>query len=253
MGRSQRSSLTERGLCYGGFTMSVSEQEPRPRRSRREERKEETRAELIAAAAKVFARRGLDGASLEEIAREAGYSTGAIYWHFSDKDDLFLAVFEAWSAARARSIVAFSEHNEGELPQRARAFADQMMARLGRNPESMLLALEFLVHAWREPKLREAFGNRVAWGQLAATRLLEDEVRERGVELPMPAEKLAIVLRELGTGLALAKLADPDAIPDELYGDFVELFFTLAVESVPPRGAKARGPAKARKPRASKS
>ena len=36
-------------------------------------------------------------------------------------------------------------------------------------------------------------------------------------------------MRELGVGLALAKLADPDTIPDRLYGDFVETFLGLVV------------------------
>jgi AcrR family transcriptional regulator len=200
------------------------------RRSRREERKEETRAELIAAAASVFAQRGFHGASVEEIAREAGYSTGAIYWHFSDKDDLFLAVFESYATTRVREFEEIHESAEGELPLRARAYADQWMQRLRHDPEFMVLTLEFLVHAWRNPPLREALGHRVAFGRLALARILDEEAVRESRELPMPAEDLATVLRELGSGLGLAKLADPDGISDELFGDFVELFFRLAAE-----------------------
>src|SRR5437763_1692927 len=64
---------------------------PTDRRSRREERREETRDELISSATKVFSASGFHAASLEQIARGAGYSTGAIYWHFGGKDELFLA------------------------------------------------------------------------------------------------------------------------------------------------------------------
>ncbi len=199
------------------------------RRSRREERKEETRAELIATAAKVFARRGFHGASLDQIAREAGYSTGAIYWHFSGKDDLFLAVYETYAATRAREFDHIHEHDDGG-PERARAYADQWMARLRRDPEFLVLSLEFLVHAWRNPPLREAFGHRVAAGRLALARILEEEADKQGLDLPMPAEDLATVLRELGSGLGIAKLVDSDAIPDRLFGDFVELFFSLVAE-----------------------
>jgi AcrR family transcriptional regulator len=207
------------------------------RRSRREERKQETRDELIAAAAKVFAHHGLHGASIEQIAQEAGYSTGAVYWHFKGKDDLFLAVYETQAAARVRDIDSFREHTEGELPQRARAYADQFMARLRKDPEFMILTLEFLVHAWRNPPLREAFGHRIAWGRLAAARILEEETQRTGYELPMPAQELATVLRELGVGLGLAKLADPDAIPDRLFGDFVEKLFELTQITQPPSQA----------------
>jgi|SRR5215218_4685729 len=208
--------------------MSAQEDRPIERRPRREERKEETRAELVAAARRAFARRGFHGASLEQIAREAGYSTGAIYWHFSGKDDLFLAVFEDYATTRVAEWEQIHARAQGELPERARAYADQWMERLGRDPEFMVLTLEFLVHAWRNPPLREAFGARAAFGRLAMARILEDA--SEGVDLPMPVEELAAVLRELGSGLALAKLADPDAIPDRLFGDFVEALFTLVLD-----------------------
>lgn len=206
--------------------MSGDHDEHPKRRSRQQERKEETRRELVESAARVFAQRGFHGASIEQIAAEAGYSTGAVYWHFKGKDDLFLAVYEAQAAARARAVQEFGEHVEGELPQRARAYADQFMARLDRDPELLILALEFLIHAWRNPSLRGELADRLAWGRDATERLLADS----GGELPMAAGDLASVLRELGTGLGLARLADPDAIPSTLYGDFVALLFELIAE-----------------------
>jgi AcrR family transcriptional regulator len=204
--------------------------EERPRRSRREERKEETRAELIAAAARVFAHRGFHGASLQEISREAGYSTGAIYWHFQGKDDLFLAVYESYATTRVREWEEIHTSAEGDFAQRARAYADQWMERVRREPEFMVLSLEFLVHAWRNPQLREAFGHRLASGRLALARLLEEAAQADGIQLPMGPDRLATALRELGSGLGLAKLADPGGIPDRLFGDFVELFFGLLAD-----------------------
>jgi AcrR family transcriptional regulator len=207
------------------------------RRSRREERKEETRQELIASAIKVFAEQGFHGASLEQIAREAGYTTGAIYWHFGGgKDELFLAAFEAYALTRVGELEEIRERASGGLPQRARAFADHWMARQAADPTFMVIALEFLVRSWRTPHLREAFATRAAALRLAVGRILEQEAKAAGVELPMPAQDIATALRELGVGLALAKLADPDAFPDRLYGDFVELFYELAT------GDERRGP-----------
>src|SRR5580693_6909517 len=52
------------------------------------------RAALLEAAMEVFARRGYRDASVDEIAERAGYSKGAIYFHFSGKDDLFFALLE---------------------------------------------------------------------------------------------------------------------------------------------------------------
>ena len=57
---------------------------------------EETRAALLEAAAKVFSRRGYDGASISEITSEAGLTSGAIYAHYASKAELFSATLQAF-------------------------------------------------------------------------------------------------------------------------------------------------------------
>jgi AcrR family transcriptional regulator len=200
--------------------------EPQKRRSRREERREETRAELIAAATQAFASRGIYGASLEQIAADAGYSTGAIYWHFKSKEDLFLAVFEDYARTRVGELTEIYER--GDPP---RTSADQWMARSAADPSSLVLAMEFTVYAWRNPALLAQLADRMAAVRLAVGRFLEQQGALDGIELPLSAQGIGTVLRELGVGLAFAKLIDHDAFPDELFGDFVELFFELLAES----------------------
>lgn len=53
---------------------------------------EKRKFQLIKAAAKVFARKGYDGSTTEDISREAGLTKGALYFHFKSKEDIFLAV-----------------------------------------------------------------------------------------------------------------------------------------------------------------
>ena len=60
----------------------------------KQERSLNTRAELLEAARKVFARDGFERARLEDIAEEAGKTRGAFYAHFEDKEDVFFAIFE---------------------------------------------------------------------------------------------------------------------------------------------------------------
>ena len=201
----------------------MSEQTGRPpRRSRREERKEETRAELIDAAATVFARRGFHGASVEQIAAEAGYSTGAVYWHFEDKEDLFLALYESWVSTRVAEIEA-AWSGEGSLAQKARAAADDWMRQLERNPDAFLLRLEFTTQAARDPRLRAKLSARVGAVPLALRRLVEDSVAKEGVGLSLPPEELSLALQALSLGLALEALSNPDSVRPGINGDLAAL------------------------------
>ena len=204
----------------------------KPKRATRAEKQARTRAELLAAAAVVFAQRGYDGASVEEIAEQAGYSHGAVYSNFAGKADLFLGVFEDYMAGRARELAAAQEALDADAPLevRARALADQWMERFAADRESFLLHLEFLGQAGREPELAERFGTRSASLREAIAAYIAHYQEEEGVEAPLPPADLALILRALGIGLAIEALVSPDAVRDDLYGDFVELLVTMLRE-----------------------
>jgi len=196
------------------------------------EKQARTRAELLATAAKVFARRGYNGASIEEIAEQAGYSHGAVYSNFDGKADLFLAVFEEYMAERARELAA-TQVDIGEddpLELRARALADQWMERFAQDRESFVLHMEFIAHAGRDPELAVRFGSRSASLREAISRYISKYQAEVGGELALPADDLALVLRALGIGLAVEALVSPDAVRQDLYGDFVELLVKMLRE-----------------------
>ena len=211
------------------------------KRESRAEKQARTRAELVATGAKVFARRGYSGASVEEIAEEAGYSHGAVYSNFDGKADLFLAVFEEYMAERVRELAEtqMALPEDAPLEARARALADQWMERLARDRESVLLHMEFIAHGDRDPELAGRFGTRSAAMREALARYIDRFTAEEGAELPISADDLAMVLRALGIGLAIESLVSPDAVRHDLYGDFVELLVTMLRDggsAEPPRG-----------------
>jgi TetR/AcrR family transcriptional regulator, acrAB operon repressor len=74
--------------------MHVCQRDPVLQVRRTKEDSEQTRQRIVAAARKVFARQGVTRTTLEEIARAAGVTRGAIYWHFADKTELFYAMRE---------------------------------------------------------------------------------------------------------------------------------------------------------------
>lgn len=82
-----------------------------------QERSRETRERLLAAAEKVFAEKGYDGAKLADIAAEAGVSVGAVYFRFKDKDALFQAIAETFteeSRARLGEFVLMGKQSSAE-------------------------------------------------------------------------------------------------------------------------------------------
>src|SRR5205814_4880168 len=78
----------------------------------RREKQEQTRERLLEAAASVFARRGYQQASVEEIAAEAGFTTGAVYSNFAGKEELFLALADNQVEKRVAEIRAVADAAE---------------------------------------------------------------------------------------------------------------------------------------------
>ena len=200
----------------------TNEQRRNPSRLTRAAKQEQTRAQLIEAAASVFARRGFQAATIEEIAEEAGYSHGAVYSNFAGKEDLFLAVFEQYMSQRVAEVARAAEI-EGSFAERARAGADQWMQRFAGDRDTFLLHLEFMIHAARNPHLSEQLGQRMAALRLEIERQLSSREARSESALPLPAADLALVLRALGIGLAVEALNQPGELNTRLYGDFVAL------------------------------
>lgn len=200
-----------------------------PPRLTRAQAQARTRAELLAAAARVFKRRGYEGASVAEIADDAGYSHGAVYSNFAGKDDLFLALYEGWVAERVAEIDAtWSE--PGSLADRARAAADEWMASLAGEPWPFLLRLELTVRAAHDRELRERLETRVGAVPLAIRRLIESGPGPAGSDLALAPAEVALAFQALSLGLALEALASPAAVRPGLGGELVALLAS-AVEA----------------------
>src|SRR2546421_8260905 len=110
----------------------------------RRERKERTKGDLVEAARVVFLRHGFHGASLDEIAEEAGYTKGAVYSNFDGKDALFLAVLEERFRLRAAEYVGFV-FDHADVKDSYRAAARFWREANEREPEWGRLIAEFYV------------------------------------------------------------------------------------------------------------
>jgi AcrR family transcriptional regulator len=193
----------------------------------RQQGRANTRERLLRAARSVFARRGFHGASVEEIASEAGFSTGALYSNFTGKEDLFLVLMEREIDEHAREI-SDAVRERASMSERATGGARQWMTMIQREPEVLLLFMEFWAYGVRDAQVRPKVAARFAQIRELLTKLIADGVREFDLELDIPAEQLAVAIDALADGIARQKLADPDAVPDELMGRVLSLLFAGA-------------------------
>jgi AcrR family transcriptional regulator len=196
-------------------------------RMTREQSKANTRERLLAAARSAFASSGFHGASVDEIASRAGFSTGALYSNFDGKEDLFLVLMEREIDEHSREIRrAVAER--ASVAERATGGARQWMTMIDREPELLLLFMEFWAYGVRDAQVRPKVAARFTQVRKMLTKLVEDGVREFDLELAIPAEQLAVAIDALGDGIARQKLADPAAVPDDLMGRVLELLFSAA-------------------------
>src|SRR3984893_10385253 len=224
--------------------METAQRTPSPGRMTREQSKANTRERLLAAARSVFARSGSHGAWVEEIASKAGFSTGALYSNFDGKEDLFLVLMEREIDEHAREI-SEAVRERASIAERATGGARQWMTMIDREPELLLLFMEFWAYGVRDPQVRPKVAARFAQMREVLTQLVAEGVREFDLELALPAEQLAIVIDALADGFARQKLADPEAVPDELMGRVLSLLFSAVTRPAGPAPPKPPGRAAA--------
>jgi len=196
-------------------------------RSRREDYTEATRRALLDSAAEAFVDRGFVDASLDEIARAARLTKGALYHHFAGKQDLFRAVFEEVEAEMIEAIRLAGAHESDPWRRMLAgigAFLDVCLM-----PRYRRIALEEGPTAlgwdlWRQ--IDEHYS-------LALVRAPLARLMRAGVLRPQPLDLMArVVLAALTeAGMAVAAAADRPAARREAETLLVELLTGFRADS----------------------
>jgi AcrR family transcriptional regulator len=187
-----------------------------------ERRRQLTRDTLIDAAAVVFARRGFHGASLEEIAETAGFTRGAIYKNFTDKEELFLAV---WERINERTLDEFAELLDSGgtdfVSVSISAIAEKWREMQAGIRDFLIIGWEFNLYLIRNPEVRDRVTARRHEGARRVAKFVETRMTAAGGKLPIPADDLAYIFLLTSDGFSSAALTDPDLA--RLYEPFLEL------------------------------
>jgi AcrR family transcriptional regulator len=195
------------------------------RRLTRKEKQEHTRSCLMKSAARVFGRRGLASASIDEVAEDAGYTKGAFYANFKSKEELFLAMLDERFAARLRDIDVATATDATPEAQAHRA-GMEFVRFLSADPDWQRLFFEFAAYAGRDDDFREELVTRYRSLRERIAEILERRADELGLTSPVPLEQVAMMTFAMANGVGLEKLLEPDAVPDDLFGTMLMVFFT---------------------------
>jgi AcrR family transcriptional regulator len=199
------------------------------------DKRDRTRATLLEAARAMVREKGFARTTLEAVARRAGMTTGAIYGNFKNRDELFVALGEAyWTPVKPRIKpgATFAEAMHAMARATLEAIPERTTAAVGRLT-GMAYALN---NAGLRARVREITAGSYALGE-EWLRTLWDER-----ELPMPPEQLVRVIHALIEGLVLQRILTPELFPDEVfYAAFSALAHRRTERTLNPTPVTRRG------------
>jgi AcrR family transcriptional regulator len=146
--------------------------------NKHQQKTEVTKAKLLKAARRIFARDGFEAARINDIAVEAGYTRGAFYAHFKTKEDLFFALLEAQSSVKVETLRAALKDcaTDGQKLDCVREFYATRIE----DRQWAILILEFKLYALRHANSRAKLA--------AAHRSIRAKLKFEDVERLLPSE-----------------------------------------------------------------
>lgn len=209
------------------------------KRLSREESRELTSQRLVDAAKRLIARRGLDAASVEDIAESAGYSRGAFYSNFKSKNDLF---FEVLRQDQQRINTDFAQTMDDAMS------LDQIRARIGEvygalyhDSDAFLAWTEARMLSARDAKFRARLTALIEERRDLVAKLIGYLCKRVGANPSVPLETLAMGFVSLSEGLRLFGAACPSLMSAEVAQSTQDLFIDAVLQQVMQRSAPSRG------------
>ena len=205
----------------------MSSQDQADRSARRQpkgDKRDRTRRKLLEAARALIREKGYERTTMEDVARRAGMTSGAIYGNFKNREELFIALGQTYWAPIKPKI-----RPDSTLAEKMQAFAEATIAAI---PERRLAAvgrLTGMAYALSHDELRARVHEATADSYEMGAAWLESVAAEG--ELPMPPELLVVVIHAMTEGLLFQRFMTPELVPDSV---FHAAFAALA------RGAKPR-------------
>lgn len=186
------------------------------------QRSDATRTALLRSASRTICEQGMQGASIDRIAAEAGYTKGAFYAHFASKEDMFLTLLDEHFAAELQRMDA--ELTGAEEPmQEARRAAEGFLAHIDSDPQWRRLYQEFANHAARNDAFRAQFATRQRDLRARMAAVFTRWATDLGLAPTVAPTDVAAMTLFMADGFLLNRTIDPD-LGNELYTSMLEVF-----------------------------
>ncbi len=181
-----------------------------PRRRPKGDKRARTRQRILEAARELIREKGHEQTTLQAVAARAGMTSGAIYGNFRSRDDLFIALSEAyWAPIKPR----FAE--DSCFAEKMQELARATVAAIPERQEAAYGRLTGMAHALRS----ETLATRVHEVTAADFEQGAAWIRQSADpdELLMTPEMMVRVIHALTEGLTLQRFLTPDLVPDEVF------------------------------------
>ena len=208
-------------------TVRYVKESPRwPSNHSRPRRRALTRQHLLEAAAVTFARRGFHSASLDEVAAAAGFSKGAVYSNFKNKEDLFLTLLDE------RLQREFATAKDALSHDPAVSELSELVSRLMWDDDWTALQLEFSLYAVRNPHARAKLAALRRQAIDETERMIRADYERRGVAPQIAPRVVATLVLAIFRGLGLEHLVDSDLVDPPTVEAILALL--TGIEAQPP-------------------
>jgi AcrR family transcriptional regulator len=196
------------------------------KRLTRDDSREQTTQRLLDAAQKLIAKKGLEGASVENIAAAAGYTRGAFYSNFSSKDDLFI---ELLRRDHEKSTAQMNALRESSVPvDRLQSGAREIYSQIYRDNECFMNWTEARMLAARDARFRTKLNALMAEKRAQIADFIRYFYERVGVAPPLPPEQMAMAFICMAEGVQLYMLSTPA----EMTGPVAESVLNLFADSL---------------------
>lgn len=177
--------------------------------------RDERQEQILQAALKVFARRGMAAAKISDIASEAGLSHGLVYHYFKSKEEMFTTLVKKALQGSAL-VIQYARQQAGSPLQQLRWMTQMILQNIaGEGAYLFLIMIQAFTSDAVPEEVKQMMDDELAFSAIKATLPLIEAGQQTGEILHDDPEKLAALYYSLIQGLAISKIQWKDCpMPD---------------------------------------